>query len=282
MFEGHTAGLKVRGEMVRPLRQIVDENCATGFYHPNCLVYPSGATLRVVVFLLVASAVLFAQKPLRNQDVIDMAHKGMSNDAIGEAMMRNLLTLDVSAAGVTGLHAAGLEGQLIDMVIVAGARPQTEGSFAVIGSGIPLTGRAVHQVRVSGWIKSDHVLNGYAGLWVRVDGKDNKRGALDNSRDRYVGDQHDEPSVRGATGSTPWTEYHVDLPVADGATGIAYGALMPGQGTAWFDALQWNWTACLTPIQSGIKFENAVCRFQWKISVRCFRAVIVRPGILRQ
>ena len=43
--------------------------------------------------------------------------------------------------------------------------------------------------------------------------------------------------TRGATGTSEWKQFAIELPVAAAATNITFGVLMPGDGTAWFDDL---------------------------------------------
>jgi erythromycin esterase-like protein len=94
-----------------------------------------------------------------------------------------------------------------------------------IGS-LPVKDAAGKRVRFSGYIRTQGVTDGYAGLWFRVDGKTpGKSLAFDNMNDR------------GATGDTEWTRYEIDLPVAADATNINFGMLFNGKGTAWFDDL---------------------------------------------
>ena len=45
-------------------------------------------------------------------------------------------------------------------------------------------------------------------------------------------------TIRGATGTTPWTHYEFELPVGKTASTINFGALMTGTGTAWVDAMK--------------------------------------------
>src|ERR1700752_3260543 len=42
---------------------------------------------------------------------------------------------------------------------------------------------------------------------------------------------------RGATGTTDWKRYEIDLQVPKDATNINFGAIHPGDGSAWFDGL---------------------------------------------
>jgi len=80
------------------------------------------------------------------------------------------------------------------------------------------------RLRLSGWLRTAGVTSGFAGLWLRVDGT--APPAFDNM------------SRRGVKGTTEWHAYSVVLDVADGATGIAFGALLAGDGTLWVDDLR--------------------------------------------
>lgn len=98
-------------------------------------------------------------------------------------------------------------------------------AFGVATQRFPVALAAGRTLRVTGWIRTQDVGEGYAGLWMRVDGQDRATLAFDNM------------SGRGATGTTPWTRYTMELPVDSAATAIYFGAIHPGTGTAWFDSL---------------------------------------------
>jgi erythromycin esterase-like protein len=80
------------------------------------------------------------------------------------------------------------------------------------------------RVRFGGYIKTEGVTDGYAGLWWRVDGASGVL-AFANLQDR------------APTGTTDWKHYELEIPVAAGARNINFGALLAGAGTAWFDGL---------------------------------------------
>jgi erythromycin esterase len=83
-----------------------------------------------------------------------------------------------------------------------------------------LTGK---KITFSGYIKTSAVKDGYAGLWIRVDGKPKQVLAFDNMEDR------------GITGTTGWKKYTIEFPVAPEATNINLGGIFTGKGKAWFD-----------------------------------------------
>jgi hypothetical protein len=83
-------------------------------------------------------------------------------------------------------------------------------SFGVATSEFPVKDAAGRTVRYSGWIKTENVSNGYAGLWWRVDGE--KKGemlAFDNSSARIIEGVHvgGDGTIRGAAGTSDWRRY---------------------------------------------------------------------------
>ncbi len=100
-----------------------------------------------------------------------------------------------------------------------------QGTFGVGTSTFPVQDAAGKHVKYSGFIKTENVEDGWAGLWWRVDGEKGVL-AFDNMADR------------GPKGTTPWEQYTVELDVDKEATNINFGVLMTGKGTAWFDGLR--------------------------------------------
>jgi hypothetical protein len=98
------------------------------------------------------------------------------------------------------------------------------GDFGLATGTFPVKGAAGKHIRFSGYIKTEGVTTGYAGLWWRVDGPSGVL-AFDNMQSR------------GVSGTTDWRSYDIELHVAAEARNINFGALFPGDGTAWFDEL---------------------------------------------
>jgi erythromycin esterase-like protein len=104
---------------------------------------------------------------------------------------------------------------------------QQQLGFGVATATLPVQAAAGKHVTISGYIKSEGVADGYAGLWMRVDHArgEAKPFTLDNMSDR------------GVTGTTSWKRYEISMDVPGNATNINFGALHSGSGTAWFDSL---------------------------------------------
>jgi hypothetical protein len=84
------------------------------------------------------------------------------------------------------------------------------------------------RVRFSGFVRTDKVDGGWAGLWMRVDGPEDKPLAFDNMA----------TSNRAIVGTTDWKEYEIILDVPAEATQFCFGMLLSGSGTAWADDLK--------------------------------------------
>ena len=98
-----------------------------------------------------------------------------------------------------------------------------QGAFGVATSSLHGSAIAGKTIKFRGYIRTEAVKEGYAGLWMRID-----------SGTKVVG--FDNMSMRGVTGTTGWTAYEITLQAPLSVTGANFGALLPGDGTAWFDS----------------------------------------------
>ena len=96
-----------------------------------------------------------------------------------------------------------------------------EGGFKALSYNIP----AIYEgkrIKLTGYIKTENVTDGYAGLWMRID----PRLGFDNMQNR------------GITGTTDWTAYEIELDLkAMSAKNIYVGALLSGKGKMWVDRI---------------------------------------------
>lgn len=119
-------------------------------------------------------------------------------------------------AGVSGGNAA----------IITSTEKKIKGFGTLMQNSLP--GKYLgKRIKMSGYVKSENV-DLWAGLWLRVDGKDKSSLSFDNMYDRAI------------KGTTAWKQYEIILDVPEGATNIAYGALLAGPGTIWFDDLKFE------------------------------------------
>ncbi|NVO30635.1 S41 family peptidase [Hymenobacter lapidiphilus] len=97
-------------------------------------------------------------------------------------------------------------------------------AFGVASIKLPVAFRG-ETVTLSGFLKTENVQNGYAGLWLREDGSSSTL-ALDNM------------SKQNVRGTTSWQPYSITLPLEKGAESLVIGGLLTGTGTAWLDGLK--------------------------------------------
>lgn len=103
----------------------------------------------------------------------------------------------------------------------------SEGSYGIASTNFPVIEAKGKHLRYTGYIKTDGITEGYAGLWWRVDG---------NEQGKTLG--FDNMANRGATETTDWKQYTIEMDIDTAAKNIVFGVLMPGNGTAWFDNLE--------------------------------------------
>ena len=79
-------------------------------------------------------------------------------------------------------------------------------------------------IKLTGFLKTRNVQNGYAGLWLRVEGE-NGTLAFENT------------SKQNVHGDTDWKAYTIELPLDDKAEFILLGGILSATGTMWLDDL---------------------------------------------
>lgn len=96
--------------------------------------------------------------------------------------------------------------------------------FLAVNQTAPAPGINGGAVRLSGWIKVSGHTSGPAALWLRVDSPSGTE-KLDNM------------AHRAPRGTTDWQRFEVEVPLTTNSSIIRFGALLGGDGEAWFDDL---------------------------------------------
>ncbi len=94
--------------------------------------------------------------------------------------------------------------------------------FGTVTTSVDATPWRGRRVRLTAAVRTDAPAAQHAGLWLRVDRAEGRRGFFDNMADR---------PIRGAE----WREYAVEGDVAPDAERIFLGALLVGDGRLWLD-----------------------------------------------
>jgi erythromycin esterase len=87
---------------------------------------------------------------------------------------------------------------------------------------LPIDAVRGKHLHVTGYMKTDSITQGEAGLWLRVDGADGTL-SIDNA------------PLNVTNGTTAWTQYVIDRDVSPQANVVIVGGFQFGNGTAWFD-----------------------------------------------
>jgi erythromycin esterase len=125
---------------------------------------------------------------------------------------------------ITGLSHGGTNAVYVSRPVTAppttlrfaGARAPSDPTFASMAQTVRADGYRGRRVRWSGWVRATDV-EGWAGLWMRVDGPG-------------VMQAFDNMNTRAVVGSIDWQQFSVVLEVPANAIGIALGVLMNGTG----------------------------------------------------
>lgn len=98
------------------------------------------------------------------------------------------------------------------------------GEFTALTRAIPadLSGSVLE---LRGFLRTENVTGG-AGLWLREDGSPGVVLQFDNMRNGSI------------SGTTPWTEYRIRLPLDPDSRRLVFGVLLRGEGTVWADDLE--------------------------------------------
>ncbi|NOJ72554.1 helix-turn-helix transcriptional regulator [Paenibacillus alvei] len=102
---------------------------------------------------------------------------------------------------------------------------------------------AGQRLRLSGFLKTDGV-KGWAGMWMRVDAKDEVPINFDNMDERPI------------VGTTEWSPYEVVLDIAPYAEVIAFGVLLSGSGQVWMDGIRLDMVDDSVPTTGGLAADN--------------------------
>ncbi len=98
---------------------------------------------------------------------------------------------------------------------------QSGNSFGSIAYEIPANYKG-KSIRLDGYMKVKNVENGFAGLLLRIDGKEGSL-AFDNMQSQNI------------KGTKDWQKYSITLSYPEEAETIFVAGILNGKGEAWFD-----------------------------------------------
>lgn len=101
------------------------------------------------------------------------------------------------------------------------------GEFGTIAQSIGVKKYLGKRLEFTAYLKTKEV-DGWSGMWMRVDGKDREVLAFDNMQNRSL------------IGTNGWAQYKVVLDVPRESTSISYGVLVSGTGMVWIDDVEFK------------------------------------------
>lgn len=104
-------------------------------------------------------------------------------------------------------------------------KDKTNIDYGVISYVIPARFKG-NTIQLTAYIKTQSVANGYAGLWLRLEGEDRRVIRLNNME------------KQGVTGTNDWKPYTITLEYDENIKQIYFGGLLVGDGKTWFDDFQ--------------------------------------------
>jgi erythromycin esterase len=133
-----------------------------------------------------------------------------------------------------------LHGADVDATVAHGGersmRLRSEGSegYAIFQRLLPREHALGKWVRLSGWVRTAGLKDGFARLWLRA-GRNRETLAFDNMEHLAL------------SGDTGWTRVAVAIKVPEDTTSVVFGGLLEGTGTAWVDDLVFTFGEAAAP-----------------------------------
>lgn len=110
---------------------------------------------------------------------------------------------------------------------VRSLQSSSAGRYCALTQGIDARLYRGQRLRMSAFLRSQIAAQqGWAGLWLRVDPRVGQPLAFENMQSRPI------------RGNTDWSSYVIELPVAEEADKIYFGAILVGSGQIWVDDFQ--------------------------------------------
>lgn len=147
----------------------------------------------------------------------------------GVSMQKGLLKGWVLSGSHPGEYEMGIDYETVHQgktsAYIKAKEDVTHGGFTTLMQMFKADKYRGKRLRLTAFIKSKSVKD-WAGLWMRVDGKDTEPLAMDNMQNRPI------------KNTTNWEPYSVVLDIKEEALGIAFGILLSGEGCIWADSFR--------------------------------------------
>lgn len=122
------------------------------------------------------------------------------------------------------------------------SRTQTPKSFGTIVQTFSAEDYVAKRVRLSALVKAEKI-EGWAGLWMRVDGQGQEEYAL----------SFDNMQTRPIQGTADWKRYEIVLDIPEKSKTVTFGLLLEGSGQAWIDDVQFAVVTSDVPVTGQVR-----------------------------
>jgi hypothetical protein len=100
------------------------------------------------------------------------------------------------------------------------------------------------RLQLSAWVKAERV-EGWSGLWMRIDNDKGKGVAFDNMQDRPI------------RGSADWADHSIVLDVPADGRGLSFGVILEGPGTVWVDDFKFSLVGPQVPVTDFFRRDRS-------------------------
>lgn len=125
-----------------------------------------------------------------------------------------------------------LEKQSGNLSLKMGIDIRNRKKFGYFSCTLSIDPKTVKTVEFKGWIKTQDIKKGYAGLCFYVDGEMKKKG-----KTSYFAPTISSDKTR-LYDNSDWTQVSIKMDISEKAASISFGGRFTGEGTAWFDNLE--------------------------------------------
>lgn len=136
---------------------------------------------------------------------------------------RNIESWFMGEIGYTIRRESG-DDSTVYRIVIHSSQPNKDG-FGMLLNHIPIEQIRGKTILFKGRVKTENVIDGYAGLWCGIN---SPYGPMD-----FTG-----WDKQGINGTTDWQETSVEMKIEDEAQGFNFGAILNGKGSAKFDKFE--------------------------------------------
>jgi erythromycin esterase len=158
------------------------------------------------------------------------------NWTVGNGSISGAIGINKNRKGSYHVSLDGIEKHSGNLSLKMGIDIRNNKKFGYFSSMLSIDPKTVKTVEFKGWIKTQDIKKGYAGLTFYVDGEVIEKKKKKN-KTSYFAPTISSDKTR-LTGNNDWTQVSIKMDISEKAASIGFGGQFTGEGTAWFDNLE--------------------------------------------